>query len=135
MFCSGSPFADLDYKGKMIYANQCNNAFVFPGIGMGAILSGATRVTDGMLLASATQLAEIIPMEQAKGGMLFPRVENIRGVTEAVTMAVGRKAVEEGVCDASRGRVNWDSPTADEDLRRLLWYPEYVTYIDATWEN
>jgi malate dehydrogenase (decarboxylating) len=135
MFCSGSPFADLDYKGKSIYANQCNNAFVFPGIGMGAVLSGATRVTDGMLLASATQLAEIIPLDQAKEGKLFPRVENIRGVTEAVTMTVARKALEEGVCDESRNRVAWDSETAEEELRRLLWYPEYVTYIDATWEN
>jgi malate dehydrogenase (decarboxylating) len=135
MFCSGSPFADLEYKGKQIYANQCNNAFVFPGIGMGAVLSGASRVTDGMLLESATKLAEIIPLEEAKAGKLFPRVENIRGVTEAVTMAVARKAVEEGVCDASRNRVTWESPTAEEDLRRLLWYPEYVTYIDATWEN
>jgi malate dehydrogenase (oxaloacetate-decarboxylating) len=88
-----------------------------------------------MLLASATQLAEIIPLEEAKAGKLFPRVENIRGVTEAVTMAVARKAVEEGVCDASRNRVTWDAATAEEDLRRLLWYPEYVTYIDATWEN
>merc|ERR1719238_1327045 len=135
MFCSGSPFADIEYKGTPIYANQCNNAFVFPGIGMGAVLSGASRVTDGMLLASATQLAEIIPLEEAKAGKLFPRVENIRGVTESVTMAVARKALEEGVCDASRNRVTWDAPTAEEDLRRLLWYPEYVTYIDATWEK
>jgi hypothetical protein len=50
-------------------------------------------------------------------------------------MAVARKAMEEGVCDASRNRVTWDAATAEEDLRRLLWYPEYVTYIDATWEN
>jgi malic enzyme len=134
MFCSGSPFADIEYQGKMLYANQCNNAFVFPGIGMGAVLSGAQRVTDGMLLAAATQLAEILPLEEAKAGKLFPRVENIRGVTEAVTAAVGRKAVEEGVC-VSPSRVAWDAPTAEEDLRRLLWYPEYVTYIDATWEN
>merc|ERR1719191_1974794 len=134
MFCSGSPFADIEYKGKMIYANQCNNAFVFPGIGMGAVLSGAQRVTDGMLLAAATSVAEVLPLEKAKAGKLFPRVENIRGVTEAVTAAVGRKAVEEGVCERP-SRVSWDAPTAAEDLRRLLWYPEYVTYIDATWEN
>ena len=135
MFCSGSPFADIEYKGTPLYANQCNNAFVFPGIGMGAVLSGAQRVTDGMLLAAATSVAEVLPLEKAKAGMLFPRVENIRGVTEAVTAAVGRKAEEEGVCDMSRSRVDWDAPTAEEDLRRLLWYPEYVTYIDATWEN
>jgi len=134
MFCSGSPFADIEHKGRPIYANQCNNAFVFPGIGMGAVLSGANRVTDGMLLAAATQLAEILSLEEAKAGKLFPRVENIRGVTEAVTAAVGRKAVEEGVCERP-SRVAWDAPTAAEDLRRLLWYPEYVTYIDATWEN
>jgi len=134
MFCSGSPFADIEYKGKPIYANQCNNAFVFPGIGMGAVLSGATRVTDGMLLAAATQLAEILPLDKAQAGMLFPRVENIRGVTEEVTAAVGRQAIAEGVCDRP-SRVAWDAPTAEEDLRSLLWYPEYVTYIDATWEN
>ena len=50
-------------------------------------------------------------------------------------MTVARKALEEGVCDESRNRVAWDSETAEEELRRLLWYPEYVTYIDATWEN
>jgi malic enzyme len=76
-----------------------------------------------------------MPLAEAKEGKLFPRVENIRGVTEAVTLAVGRKAMEEGVCDMSRSRVDWNAPTAEEDLRRLLWYPEYVTYIDATWEN
>ena len=85
--------------------------------------------------ALRVQIPQVLPLEKAKAGMLFPRVENIRGVTEAVTAAVGRKAEEEGVCDMSRSRVDWNAPTAEEDLRRLLWYPEYVTYIDATWEN
>ena len=69
------------------------------------------------------------------GGLVVDTAGSVVKVKEAVTAAVGRKAEEEGVCDMSRSRVDWDAPTAEEDLRRLLWYPEYVTYIDATWEN
>jgi hypothetical protein len=61
-------------------------------------------------------------------------VENIRGVTEKVILAVGRQALAEGVCDG-KARLDFHADDVSENLQNLLWYPEYVPYIDATWEN
>lgn len=136
-FASGSPFDDVTQAGKLHYGNQCNNAFVFPGLAMGAILSGATRVNDEMLMAASRRLAETMTLEEVQKGKLFPRVENIRSVTELITAAVARCAVETNVALGGSHGIDWhaDDEVVVEKIRPYMWEPEYVTYIDSTWSR
>jgi len=135
IFASGSPFQDTETPaGGLTYANQCNNAFVFPGIAMGATLSGATRVNDEMLMAAAQRLSECVSENEVAMGKLFPRVENIRGVTEHVTAAVGICAIETGVATGGGRGIDWTGDDVAAEVRPFMWEPEYVTYIDSTWQ-
>mmetsp|Transcript_3913 Transcript_3913/g.8704 ORF Transcript_3913/g.8704 Transcript_3913/m.8704 type:complete len:649 (+) Transcript_3913:26-1972(+) len=135
IFASGSPFADTATPaGGVMYGNQCNNAFVFPGIAMGATLSGATRVNDEMLMAAAQRLSECVSENEVAMGKLFPRVENIRGVTEHVTAAVGICAIETGVATGGGRGIDWTADDLAAQVRPFMWEPDYVTYIDSTWQ-
>mmetsp|Transcript_51478 Transcript_51478/g.135896 ORF Transcript_51478/g.135896 Transcript_51478/m.135896 type:complete len:648 (+) Transcript_51478:24-1967(+) len=135
IFASGSPFQDTETPaGGLTYANQCNNAFVFPGIAMGATLSGATRVNDEMLMAAAKRLSECVSDTEVAMGKLFPRVENIRGVTEHVTAACAISAIETGVATGGGRGIDWTADDLAAQVRPFMWEPDYVTYIDSTWQ-
>lgn len=92
IFASGSPFPDLTYKGKTYTPGQGNNMYVFPGIGLGAILSKAVNVTDEMIYASAESLAGSLNEQEIADGWLYPDVRRIRDVSVVVTRGVIRAA-------------------------------------------
>jgi malic enzyme len=136
MFCSGNAVEDYVLnREKTIFGNHCDNSFVFPGLAMGAVLSGATRVTDEMLIAAAKRFSRLVTEYDARQGKLFPRVENIRGVTEDIIVEVGRAAIRNKVAAGGLRGLDWSAGTLKQDVKRLLWYPEYVQYIDATWTD
>jgi malate dehydrogenase (oxaloacetate-decarboxylating) len=93
---TGTPWAPVSYKGTNYRIGQANNALVYPGIGLGTIVSGAEHVTDGMLLASAQAIASLVDVSQPGAGVL-PDVSNLRASSATVAVAVARKAVEDGV--------------------------------------
>ena len=66
LVATGSPFAPVEYKGKRYVIAQCNNSFIFPGIGLGVIASGANRVTDAMLMSASRALADCSPLVKGK---------------------------------------------------------------------
>lgn len=74
VFASGSPFDEVEYNGKTFTPTQCNNMFIFPGIGLGATLSGAKTITDRMLYVSACALAEFLTDDDLEKGKVFPKV-------------------------------------------------------------
>ena len=121
---TGSPFQDVIYKGNKYPVGQGNNAFVFPGIGMGALMSGAQRVTDGMLTAAAIALSEYTDRDRISRGGLYPRIDLMRSVSRAVAVAVFRRAVAEGVA-----KVDLDQEQ-DEALEAFvegqMWRPKYL---------
>ncbi|KAE8665824.1 NAD-dependent malic enzyme 59 kDa isoform [Hibiscus syriacus] len=89
VFASGSPFEDVKLgEGKVGYVNQANNMYLFPGIGLGALVSGARFVTDGMLQAAAERLASYMTDQEIQKGILFPSVNSIRDITAEVGAAV-----------------------------------------------
>ncbi|KAJ3357482.1 hypothetical protein HDU91_005397 [Kappamyces sp. JEL0680] len=97
IFASGSPFPAMTFQGKTYIPGQGNNMYIFPGLGMGSILTSATRVTEGMILAAATALAnEVSPSESAQG-LIYPKLERIRDVSLHVIVAVMKQAVKDGV--------------------------------------
>jgi malate dehydrogenase (oxaloacetate-decarboxylating) len=118
LVATGSPFEPVEVGGRQVRIGQGNNAFVFPGVGLGVLVSEARLVTDGMLAAAADALAEQLAPEDRAAGSLFPRIAGLRRVTARVAEAVVRQAVAEGV---ARHRPE----DAAEAVAAAMWDPAY----------
>ncbi|CAN6298874.1 unnamed protein product [Urochloa humidicola] len=135
IFASGSPFGNISLgNGKTGYANQANNMYLFPGIGLGALLSGARHISDGMLQAAAECLASYITDNEIREGILFPSVSSIRHITAQVGAAVVRAAVSEdlaeGCCDVGPRELASMSELETVDyVARKMWYPVYSPLV------
>lgn len=103
IFASGSPFSPFTTKsGDLIqtyYPNQGNNVYVFPGLGLGAILAKASRVTDSMVYTSAAALAGCLNSEEIRMGLIYPKIERVRDASVVVAREVMKTARREGVSE------------------------------------
>lgn len=97
IFASGSPFDPVEYKGKTFVPGQANNAYIFPGLGMGLVISGAIRVHDEMLLAASEALARQVTQENFDKGLIYPPFSNIRKISAHIAANVAAKAYELGL--------------------------------------
>ncbi|GAV61272.1 malic domain-containing protein/Malic_M domain-containing protein [Cephalotus follicularis] len=97
IFASGSPFAPVEYEGKVHVPGQANNAYIFPGFGLGLIMSGTIRVHDDMLLAAAEALASEVTQENYDKGLIYPPFTNIRKISAQIAAKVAAKAYELGL--------------------------------------
>ena len=120
LVATGSPFDPVEFEGRTFRIGQGNNAFVFPGIGLGVLASGAGSVTPSMFLVAAKALAEAIRDEDLEQGLLYPRLSRLREVTRAVAGAVASEAVAKGVSTAVTAAE--DVPAAVDGM---MWTPEY----------
>jgi malate dehydrogenase (oxaloacetate-decarboxylating)(NADP+) len=102
IFASGSPFAPVTVAGRTLTPGQGNNSFVFPGVGLGLLLSGATRVTDEMFFAAAGALADQVSALDLQQGRVFPAAARMREVAVAVSVAVAEVAYEQGLATNPR---------------------------------
>ncbi len=118
LMATGSPFEPVEIAGRTVRIGQGNNVFVFPGVGLGVLVSEAREVTDGMFAAAADALAEQLSDEDRQAGALFPRIAGLRGVTAHVAEAVVRQAVSDGVA-----RNPPDDPA--EAIAAAMWDPAY----------
>ncbi len=96
VFASGSPFADVTLNGHTYRPGQCNNAYVFPGIGLGVIASQARRVTNEMFFAAATTLATLVTEQDLAAGRVYPDLQRIRKVSATIAIAVAKVAFKRG---------------------------------------
>jgi malate dehydrogenase (oxaloacetate-decarboxylating) len=122
---TGSPFADVESRGRTIRIGQCNNAFVFPGVGLGVIASGALRVTDAMFVAAARTLSELSPARQDPTASLYPALTGIRDISRAVAFAVGFEAQRAGLAEGT------SAATLRARIDAAMWEPMYSTYTRA----
>ncbi|XP_022721459.1 NADP-dependent malic enzyme-like [Durio zibethinus] len=97
IFASGSPFDPVEYKGRVFVPGQANNAYIFPGFGLGLIMSGAIRVHDDMLLAASEALAAQVTQENFDKGLIYPPFKNIRKISAHIAANVAAKAYELGL--------------------------------------
>ncbi|MCW5890559.1 MAG: NAD-dependent malic enzyme [bacterium] len=124
LVATGSPFAPVEHDGRTHVIGQGNNAFVFPGIGLGAIVSHAKVVTDGMLEAAAKALAEEVTPDDLATGSLYPRIGTLRRVTARVAGAVVAAALADDV--AQRQLKPGEIPPA---VRSAMWDPSYPELV------
>jgi len=117
LVATGLPIPPTDYDGVRYWFGEANNALVYPGLGLGAIVAGASRVTDGMLLAAAEAVAGQADVSQP-GASLLPKVENLRASSATAAIAVARAAAADGVATAKPD----DLVQAVHDA---MWQPAY----------
>ncbi|CAM8916538.1 unnamed protein product [Rhodiola kirilowii] len=97
IFASGSPFDPVEYNGKVFVPGQSNNAYIFPGFGLGLVMSGAIRVHDDMLLAASEALAAQVKDEYYEKGLIYPPFSNIRTISANIAAKVAAKVYELGL--------------------------------------
>ncbi|MCO6483137.1 MAG: NAD-dependent malic enzyme [Flavobacteriales bacterium] len=102
VFTSGSPFPPVQVHGREYRPGQGNNAYIFPGIGLGAIVSGARTITDAMFLLAARTLARRVKPEDIELGSLYPRLTEIRALSHAIGTAVAQEAFSKGLATAPK---------------------------------
>jgi malate dehydrogenase (oxaloacetate-decarboxylating) len=122
LVATGSPFDPVTRGGHTYRIGQGNNAFVFPGVGLGALISQAREVTDEMFASAALALAHSVTDEDIAAGSLFPRGRELRHVAARVAAAVVKTARDQGLGRAIK----------DEDIEAVvanaMWEPQYVPY-------
>ncbi|TMW97330.1 hypothetical protein EJD97_005741 [Solanum chilense] len=135
IFASGSPFKDVDLgNGHVGHCNQANNMFLFPGIGLGTLLSGSRIVSDGMLQAAAECLAAYMTEEEVLKGIIYPSISRIRDITKEVAAAVVKEAIEEDLAEGyremdSRELRKLDEAQISEFVENNMWSPDYPTLV------
>ena len=120
LIATGSPFEPVKHAGKDYNIAQCNNAFAFPGIGLGAVLVGATKISDNMLSAAAYALAELSPISNGIDKGLLPDLEDLKEVTTKVATTVIEMARKEGLATLN------DNIDAMQLVKEKMWEPAYL---------
>jgi len=116
---TGSPFSPVTHAGKEFQIGQGNNVFIFPGLGMGAILAGASTVSDGMISAASTALADAVLPEELAVGLLFPAIPRLRDVSLQIARAVIQQAGKEGITK------EYNEDEISSLLAKNTWDPSY----------
>jgi malic enzyme len=123
LIATGSPFDPVVHDGVQIEPAQANNVYIFPGVGLGALVAGAREVTDAMFSAAAQTLAEMTHASDLTRGALFPRLTRLREVTRAVARAVAREAGSGGVAQTL------SASELERALDAWMWDPAYPAII------
>lgn len=126
LIATGSPFAPVNYQGQIHHISQCNNSYIFPGIGLGVVASGAKRVTDNMLMASSNALADCSPKLKHPQADLLPNLDCLQSISKQIALKVALAAIEDGVA----------SKVSVEELQLAIehnfWTPQYRDYQRIT---
>ena len=123
VYASGSPFPPVTYDGKTFVPGQGNNAYIFPGVGLGVIASEAARVTDEMFFVAAKKLADLVTKDDLAQGRIYPSLARIREVSAVIATAVAEVAFQQSLTTMNR--------PADlfAHIRAQMYDPDYEEYV------
>jgi malate dehydrogenase (oxaloacetate-decarboxylating) len=117
LIATGSPFAPVTHRGVTHVVAQVNNAMLYPGLGLGAIVSRTSRISDGMFAAAASAVSSLVTVRQP-GASLLPHIDDLRSVSLTVAVAVAETAEAEGL-----SRVRFHDIV--QQVQDAMWHPEY----------
>lgn len=122
IIATGSPFGEVEYEGDVYHVAQCNNSYIFPGIGLGVIVSKARVISDEMIMASSNTLADVSPLANTGKGGLLPPLTEITELSKSIAFKVAKVAMQQGHAltvsdDELKGRID-----------KYFWSPEYRQY-------
>ena len=122
IIATGSPFMPVTYQDKTYKIAQCNNVYIFPAMGLGALAAEARQVTDGMFLQAAETLANLSPALKDSTASLFPDIDQVKEITQKIALAVAKKACEDKVSSL-------DPASLPAKIQSLVWKPRYPKFI------
>ncbi len=133
LVATGSPFADVEHNGKSYRIGQMNNAFVFPGVGLGVVASGATQVLPVFFSAAAHAVSEFISQKDLEDGILCPPLDQLKEVSKAVAKRVAAEAIKAGVtqkdCVFSKFKHENNEDRLNTLIEKMWWTPEYFEQV------
>lgn len=122
IFASGSPFPPVEFGGKTWQTGQCNNVYIFPGVGLGVLACRATKVTDSMFLIAARTLAEMVTDADLAVGRVYPSLSMIREASARIAVAVAEEAYKLGLAQVAR------PADLNAAVRSCMFTPEYEQF-------
>ena len=128
LIATGSPFAPIHYDNKIYHITQCNNSYIFPGIGLAKLACNYTKITDNMLIKAATTLSELdfSTSQSDKENVihsLLPDLKHIDKVSKAIAFAVVKQGIIDEACQSMSDK------DIIEAINANFWYPRYHEYI------
>jgi malate dehydrogenase (oxaloacetate-decarboxylating)(NADP+) len=123
LFACGSPFAPVRCEGRTLVPRQGNNSYIFPGVGLGAIVSRTSRITDEMFMAAATTLADLVTEADLAQGSLYPSLSRVRDVSAHIGAAVAKVAFEKRLAQVP------EPPDVLAFVRARMYEPQYASYV------
>ncbi len=122
LVATGSPFEPVEFKGTTHIISQCNNVYIFPAIGLGVLSCKASNISNEMMMAASTALAQYSPLANTGSGPLLPLFDDIQTLSKHIAFCVAKKAIEQ----------HYANPIADDLLRKKIeknfWMPVYRDY-------
>jgi len=123
LIATGSPFEPVNFNGKLKTIAQCNNALVFPGLGLGILAVEATHCTENLLYAACMALSQFSPIHTDPDAPLLPPIIEARTVAKTIAIAVAKQAIKDGLAN-----VQIDPKAVEQLIEDKMWMPEYLPY-------
>ncbi|MEM0910236.1 MAG: malic enzyme-like NAD(P)-binding protein, partial [Pseudomonadota bacterium] len=122
VIATGSPFNPVQYNGKTYPIAQCNNSYIFPGIGLGVVVAKARRISDEMLMAASNALAAYSPLALGESEHLLPALTKINALSKKIAFDVAKQAMVQDLA------LTVEDDILEMQIENAFWSPEYRPY-------